>query len=262
MGDRRLTDGMTSLRLDKVNPMVVRNAPPRHSKATARRRRPAASVLVVLGELLLTTGFFVLLYAAYVLWGTGIQTDRAQEELREQIAADWPDRTEPMTPPTDPTEEAPTKDPTEEVQLGDAYAVLSIPRFGADWSWVVIEGVRSSDLARGPGHYQDSAGPGEFGNLAIAGHRAGHGAPFANLDQLNVGDTVELKTANGTWTYTVDIGPRIIDPTDTWVVAPVPGKGSNAAPTERRITLTTCHPRYGSSQRLYVSGVLSDGPKQ
>jgi sortase A len=43
------------------------------------------------------------------------------------------------------------------------------------------------------------------------------------------------------------------------VVDPVPGEDADAEPADRRITLTTCHPRYGSSQRLYVSGVLSAG---
>jgi LPXTG-site transpeptidase (sortase) family protein len=89
--------------------------------------------------------------------------------------------------------------------------------------------------------------------------RAGHGAPFADLDEIEVGDVAEVETATGVWSYTIDQGPRIIAPTDLWVVDPVPGDGAEADPTQRRITLTTCHPRYGSSQRLYVSGVLSAG---
>ena len=84
-------------------------------------------------------------------------------------------------------------------------------------------------------------------------------APFHNLDRIEVGDTIEIQTADGTWTYTVDTGPTIVQPSDVWVVDPVPGAGAEAEPTERRITLTTCHPRYGSSQRMYVSGVLTSG---
>jgi sortase (surface protein transpeptidase) len=74
-----------------------------------------------------------------------------------------------------------------------------------------------------------------------------------------VGNVVEIESATGVWTYTIDEAPRIIEPTETWVVDPMPGEGANAEPTDRRITLTTCHPRYGSSQRMFVSGVLSDG---
>lgn len=234
--------------------MPVRTAPPRHAKAPAKPRRSPAAITGVVGELLLTVGLLVLLYVVYLLWGTGIQTDRAQDELREQIAAEWPDPGRVGTAATAPPEE-----PPDEIELGDGYAILRIPRLGEDWAWVVVQGVQMSDLTRGPGHYEDTADPGELGNVAIAGHRAGHGAPFADVDTIEVGDVVEVETASGVWTYTIDQGPRIIEPTELWVVDPAPGEGPNATPTERRITLTTCHPRYGSSQRMYVSGVLSAG---
>jgi LPXTG-site transpeptidase (sortase) family protein len=235
--------------------MPVRTAPPRHAKAPAKPRRSPAAIIGVIGELLLTAGLLVLLWVGYVLWGTGIQTDQAQDELRAQISAEWPDPTHVGTAATAP----PPEEPPDEVELGDGYAILRIPRLGADWAWVVVQGVQLSDLTRGPGHYEDTANPGELGNVAIAGHRAGHGAPFADLDKIEIGDVVEVETATGVWTYTVDDGPHIIHPTEIWVVDPAPGQGANAEPTERRITLTTCHPRYGSSQRMYVSGVLSAG---
>jgi LPXTG-site transpeptidase (sortase) family protein len=233
--------------------MPVRTSP-RHAKAPAKPARSPAAVIGVVGELMLTVGFLLLLYVVYVLWGTGIQTDRAQDELRAEISADWPD-----PPPVGTVAPAPSEEPPDEVELGDGYAILRIPRLGTEWAWVVVQGVQMADLARGPGHYEDTANPGELGNFSIAGHRAGHGAPFANLDEIEVGDAVEVETATGVWTYTIDEGPTIIDPTDTWVVDPTPGQGSEADPSARRITLTTCHPRYGSSQRMYVSGVLSSG---
>lgn len=232
--------------------MAVRTDHPRHAKAPARPSRRVAAVVRVVGEVMLTVGILVLLYVVYVLWGTGIQTEQAQDQLRAEISVEWRD-------PVRPESTAPAEEVPEEIELGDGYAILRIPRFGDDWAWVVVQGVQMSDLARGPGHYEDTADPGELGNLAIAGHRAGHGAPFADLDEIEVGDVLELETATGVWTYTVDRGPQIIAPTELWVVDPVPGEGADAEPTERRITLTTCHPRYGSSQRMYVSGVLSAG---
>jgi LPXTG-site transpeptidase (sortase) family protein len=202
-------------------------------------------------------GILVLLYVVYVLWGTGIQTDRAQDELREQMVDRWSDPVATEAAPGAAAGEAPV-DPAE-TEIGDGYAVLRVPALGDDWEWVVVQGVELSDLARGPGHYEDTADPGELGNVSIAAHRAGHGAPFADLDRVGIGDTVEVETAAGTWTYTIDEPAQVIEPTDTWVVDPVPGQSADAEPTERRITLTTCHPRYGSSQRMYVSGVLTDG---
>jgi LPXTG-site transpeptidase (sortase) family protein len=202
-------------------------------------------------------GILVLLYVVYVLWGTGIQTDRAQDELREQMVDRWSDPVATEAAPGAAAGEAPV-DPAE-TEIGDGYAVLRVPALGDDWEWVVVQGVELSDLARGPGHYEDTADPGELGNVSIAAHRAGHGAPFADLDRVGIGDAVEVETAAGTWTYTIDEPAQVIEPTDTWVVDPVPGQSADAEPTERRITLTTCHPRYGSSQRMYVSGVLTDG---
>lgn len=227
-----------------------------HKRARRGARGPVATTLGIAGELLLTLGILVLLYVVYVLWGTGIQTHRAQDELREQVVDRWSD---PVA-----TEEAPVAAPEApvdpaETEIGDGYAVLRVPALGDDWEWVVVQGVELSDLARGPGHYEDTADPGELGNFSVAAHRAGHGAPFADLDRVGIGDAVEVETAAGTWTYTIDQPARVIEPTDTWIVDAVPGQGTGAEPTERRITLTTCHPRYGSSQRLYVSGVLTDG---
>lgn len=222
----------------------------RHSRKYGRR--PLSRGVGVLGELLLTAGVLVLLYVAYVLWGTGIQTERAQDDLREQIEATW-DTNEPEIAGTAPAEAI------EQIDLGDAFGMLRIPKLGEDWEWVVVDDVDLGSLARGPGHYPDSALPGELGNLSIAGHRSGHGAPFHDLDKVEVGDTVEIQTADGVWTYTFDTAPTVINPSDVWVIDPVPGAAADAEPTERRITLTTCHPRYGSSQRMYISGVLTSG---
>lgn len=228
-----------------------------HRRARQGTRGPVATGLGIAGELLLTIGIVILLYVVYVLWGTGIQTDRAQDELREQMVEGWGAPVATAETPVATAGEA-SVDPAE-TEIGEAYALLRIPAFGEDWVWVVVQGVELADLVRGPGHYEETADPGELGNVAIAAHRSGHGAPFADLDRIRKGDVVELQTAAGTWTYTIDEPARVIETTDTWVVDPVPGQSADAEPTERRITLTTCHPRYGSSQRMYVSGVLTDG---
>lgn len=233
---------------------------PRH------RRRPVVTAIGVVGELVLTAGVLVLLYVAYVLWGTGIHADMAQNDLREQTLEAWRNQ-DSSAPPDDgaPVEDAESPDEeaasvADQIDIGDGYAFLRIPRFGANWEWVVVEGTNLSDLARGPGHYSDSADPGQLGNLAIAGHRSGYGAPFADMDKLESGDTIEIETADGIWVYTIDQSPVVIAPTDTWVVDPVPGAAAGTEPGERRLTLTTCHPRYGSSERMYVSAVLTSGP--
>ena len=52
---------------------------------------------------------------------------------------------------------------------------------------IVVSGTDEGDLALGPGHYLGTAMPGQAGNVAIAGHRTTHGAPFNRLAALGAG---------------------------------------------------------------------------
>ncbi|AYY11528.1 class E sortase [Actinobacteria bacterium YIM 96077] len=226
----------------------------RRGRRRAPKRSPVAVIAGVMGELLLTAGAIVLLFVVYTLWGTGLQTAAAQDDLREefdlQIQSDDEDESE------DESEEP------GDLELGDAYGILRIPRFGEDWEWLVVEGVEDDDLRDGPGRYPDNAHAGELGNFAIAGHRSGHGEPFAPFPELHEGDIVEIETRTGIYQYELDSAPNgdpdgnRIEISDSWVVDPVPGEPSSTEPEEARLTLTTCWPRWGSSHRMYASGVL------
>jgi len=115
----------------------------------------------------------------------------------------------------------------------------------------VVEGVTDDDLAKGPGRYPGSALPGQAGNIAMAGHRTTHAAPFAQIDTLRPGDQIRLEDRDGkTWAYRV-VEQRIVAPTDTSVIASDPL--GNGKPT---LTLTTCHPRFSNRQRLVVFAQL------
>jgi sortase A len=206
------------------------------------------------GELLLTAGALVLLFVVYLLWGTGLQTAAAQDDLRSQLNLDG-------SAGSSTSEDSPDSS-LDDVGIGDAYGIIRIPRFGDDWEWVIVQGVEDEDLRNGPGHYLDSANPGELGNFAVAAHRSGHGEPFAPFPELHVGDIVEIETVDGTFIYELDDAPdgdpdgNKIAISDRWVVDPVPGQPRDTEPVERRITLTTCWPRFGSSARMYATGVL------
>jgi sortase A len=65
-----------------------------------------------------------------------------------------------------------------------------------------------------------------------------------------------LETRDRWLTYTVT-GTQIVAPTAIEVTYPVPGRRS-ATPTERLLTLTTCHPRYSARQRMVVRAVLTE----
>jgi sortase A len=152
--------------------------------------------------------------------------------------------------PVGPAAAVATRDPVpvaRAVDLGAALAVLRIPRFGADWSWVAVEGTDLPQLAEGPGHYRGTPMPGARGNVGFAAHRAGHGDPFIDFDTLRPHDSVVLTQGRVRWTYRLVTAPRIVDVHATWVLRPS---------RTRDLTLTTCWPRYGSSRRMFVRGEL------
>jgi sortase A len=143
------------------------------------------------------------------------------------------------------------------VELGSGIAVLRIPRLG-DWNDrppVVVEGVSTADLKKGPGHIPGTALPGEVGNVVLSGHRTTYGAPFERFDELQPGDAVVVETRDTWFTYTVT-GTRIVRPSAIEVTYPVPGDRA-ATPSRRLLTMTTCHPRFSARQRMVVSAELT-----
>ena len=74
------------------------------------------------------------------------------------------------------------------------------------------------------------------------------------IAELEVGDAVGVRTATTWFVYRVT-SSEIVAPEDIEVIAPVPGT-PGVAPTEPVITLTSCHPLYGSSERYVVHGAL------
>jgi sortase A len=195
------------------------------------------------GEALITVGLVLLLFCAYQLWWTNVEANRAQHQVSDSIRDEWsrPGTRGPIT--------------LTRADFGKGFAFLHIPRLGRHYSKPVVEGVTLPDLARGVGHYPKTALPGQVGNFAVAGHRATNGEPFAHLDKVRRGDTLVVETRDAWFTYVVD-RTVIVAPTDVDVIDPVPGK-PGATPTEKLITLTTCNPRWGSTQRLIVFGHLT-----
>ncbi|MCH5670792.1 class E sortase [Streptomyces gilvus] len=142
---------------------------------------------------------------------------------------------------------------------GEPVAVLRIPKFGAGYRPVVVEGVSQQDLAKGPGHYTGSAMPGQIGNFAVAGHRTGWGQPFNRLGELKPGDSIVVEWRGRDLTYRVT-GTERVKRTQVGVVLPVPDR-PGVKPDKALITLTTCTDRDPVSRRyrlvLVVRGELS-----
>jgi sortase A len=198
--------------------------PARAGRSTRRRRRAAlrwgAVYLLVLGGTLLG-------YVGYQLWGTGIYTARAQSLIRQEIRSHgFPARPVP----------------------GGAVGFIKISRIDLDMAFV--QGVDSSDLAKGPGHYPSTPLPGDPGNVVIAGHRTTHRAPFWSIDALGPGDEIMLQTRRGTFLYRVE-WVRVVEPDDVWV---------SRRTRKPSLTLTTCFPRFSQRERLVVRALQVYGP--
>ena len=221
-----------------------------------------------LGQTLITFGLVVLLFVVYELFVTDLFTNQRQEELTQELRENWGD---------DPTVSGPDLPGggLSSIPLGDGFAFIRIPAFGVDYVKVVIEGTDPDELEQGPGHYVDSAMPGELGNFSLAGHRVGKGSPFLDLDRLQPGDAVVIETSDMWFTYVVlgdpttgnfDADPsgipglEIVSPQDVDVVFPIPGvDDSSVEPTAAYLTLTTCHPKFSAEQRLIIHAILN-GP--
>ncbi|MGW0200202.1 class E sortase [Nonomuraea sp. NPDC003201] len=192
------------------------------------------ATLRAVGETSITAGLIMMLFCAYLLWGTGAYTQSQQRLLQRQLA----------------TRKAVKPEP------GKPMALLRIPKLGRDYEYAVVEGVDTENLKKGPGHYPDSAMPGQVGNFVVSGHRTTYAAPFNEIDELERDDEIVVEAGGTTYTYRVT-SQDIVTPDEVEVFAPVPGK-PDIRPIRAFITLSTCHPEYSAAERLIVYGVLKD----
>ena len=206
--------------------------------------------LRIFGKLLISVGVGVLLFVGWTLWGTGLYTQQQQDLLQQQF------------------DELPSVqvDGDDEGQLGPARPIgpgraafkLEIPAI--DLEQIVVEGVGTDELKKGPGHYPScrpgfdrplctefkEVWPGQDGRVIVSGHRTTYGAPFFDLDKLKEGDEIVTVTKWGEFTYEVT-ETRIVQP-DSLAIA--------IQSDQPEIVLTTCNPKYSAAQRLIVFGKL------
>ncbi|WP_412769044.1 class E sortase [Micromonospora zamorensis] len=199
----------------------------------------------VTGEVLITFGLVVLLFAGYEVWGKSAIVDAHQNDLNSQLAQEWAPTDDPTVAPS----VGPSVKPSPPVR-GKPLAGLYIPKL--DKNWVVVEGVTQQDIRYAPGHYPASALPGQVGNFSVAGHR--NRATFWRLDELDDGDAIVVESKTDWYVYRVSQS-RIVRPTQVEVVAPVPGD-PDKKPTKRMLTLTTCNPKFDNYQRLIIHAEL------
>lgn len=182
--------------------------PPRHRGDRVR------TAVRSLGEVLITVGVVVLLFVVYEVYWTDVVSAGKQAAATDTLNQEWARGDNPLiAAPREngsPSENGSPGTPagqertnTYSVALGDGFAKLHIPSFGADYQFTILQGTSPGTLATGPGHYEGTAFPGQSGNFSVAGHRVGKGAPFNDLDLLQSCDAIVVETAEDWYVYRV-----------------------------------------------------------
>jgi sortase A len=117
---------------------------------------------------------------------------------------------------------------------------LVVPHIGL--SVMVREGMDAVTLRRAVGHVPSTALPGQPGNFVLLGHRDTF---FRRLRELERGDTVQISTTRGRFTYAVE-SIEVVEPE---------GISLSALPSETVATLITCFPfnYVGTAPRRFVA---------
>lgn len=244
--------------------------PPTGSHA---RQDRFAQVIGVTGEILVTLGVLTTLFWVWHLgindWIQGNSQRLAATEVSEEWAlnaaagefgkarGDADGRGASSPPPVVPV-----------AAEGATFALIYVPRFGEDYVRPVAEGVDLvsvlNDPELGVGRYPQSTELGELGNFAIAGHRTTYGASFALIGELRVGDRIYIEVEEGWYSYRFR-NLEYVWPTEIDVLNPIP-KVEGEEPTQRLLTMTSCHPRFSEAERIIAYSVFdtwyprSDGP--
>jgi sortase A len=216
--------------------------------------------LRLLGWGLLGMAGLVVLFLFYQLFVTDFFNARSQARAEVELDTSLEIRRAELAMATTTTTTAPApEDPVEVIHPPELMAEPTVPvgvpfgRIGIDkigLEAVLFEGVDRDTLKLGPGHMPDTPLPGQPGNAVISGHRTTYGRPFFDVDQLVVGDTIEIETALGMNIYAIR-QILVVAPTDVWVTDPIDGAW---------LTLTTCNPKFSAAERLIIQAELVHGP--
>jgi sortase A len=202
------------------------------------------------GVAMMLVGAVLLGWVGWQFWGTNWVAYREQDRVTGALRTQWAGDSARLQP--------------EFVPAGEASALIRVPRFGKDYVVPVLEGVRPDVLAKGFGHFANSAHPGDVGNYALAAHRVTHGEPLRRMPDLRPGDEVIVETVDRSYVYRLDTDPeRLVIPfTGVWVLEPLPknpeagGPQPAQEPGQRLITLTTCSELFHTDDRMIAFGHL------
>lgn len=130
-------------------------------------------------------------------------------------------------------------------ELGTLVGEIRIPAIGLEDQ--VRAGVSLSVINDGVAHWVGTAGPGDDGNMVLAGHRTTHSAPFSRLDELERGDIMYFTDPTGHDVMYSVTETIIVEPQEIWITYET---GDAIA------TLFACHPKGSARYRIVVRASL------
>lgn len=208
----------------------------------------------VISKLLMIVGLLLILIPII----GGFYTKHKQEQLYK----DYIEVIQPNSSPiiqSQTIEKTPTQEKIEpvnetqnmvEMNLNQGQVIGKIKIEKIDVDLILLEGSNNHELGLGAGHLPDTAQPGRYGNCAIAGHRNyTFGSMFNRLDEVEVGDEVEVEFMGESYTYIAE-EIKIVEPSDVSVL--------EQDKTKRLLTLITCHPVYTGTHRLIITATLKE----
>jgi sortase A len=209
----------------------------------------------LLGTLLLVAGVLTLAWVV-VVWRwqdpfTAIQTYFSQKHLKTAYIerSRTFQRTIRLRPTADPAvawreARVAALAYSKTLTTGGPVGRLKIGRLGLDM--YVVQGTDHESLKKGPGHYVGSALPGQGRLIYIAGHRTTYLAPFADINDIRVGDYMTLEVPYGTFEYRT-VRHYIVPSND---LAMLRNTGHEI------LRLQACHPRFFATNRYIVDADL------
>nr|WP_252187732.1 class D sortase [Anaeromonas frigoriresistens] len=124
--------------------------------------------------------------------------------------------------------------------------VLKIKKI--DFNQPILIGATKSNLNISVAKMNNTAPMGQEGNYVIAGHNSRtYGSNFNRLDEVNIGDILELSNEKEKFKYIV-YEKLIVSPDDVWVI-----EGDR---NRKTITLITCDYSTDPSSRLIIKGEI------
>ena len=179
----------------------------------------------IFGKLLIVFGVCIICGVLYLNYTTSQINKQMVEEYRQSIENDQIKR--------------------DEYNLGDVIGVLNIPKINLEVA--IKRGIDNDILRDAVGHFENTSMPGEYGNFAVAGHRAYTSNKFfSNLDELQIGDEINVLSGDEKFKYKVN-NIEVVTPDKVEVV-------DSTDKSKKEITLVTCTPKYIGSHRLIVKG--------